>query len=100
MYVYVLYIKIYCTKGKYEWLKIKYEKRDMTGNGHIELLKVTRYSFQPSRARLNSYIKLQASVLNTSLPKYPTFLKSFPIKLLLYSIFFNEWKSVRLSLLV
>ena len=27
----------------------------MTGNGHIELLKVTKYNFQPSRACLNSY---------------------------------------------
>ena len=28
----------------------------MTGNGLIELLKVTEYNFQPSRARLNSFI--------------------------------------------
>ena len=26
-------------------------KKGMTGNGHIELLNVTRYNFQPSRAR-------------------------------------------------
>ena len=26
-------------------------KKSMTGNGHIELFKVTSYNFQPSRAR-------------------------------------------------
>ena len=46
----------------------------MIGNGHIEHLKVTKYNFQPSEAPQNSYIKLQADVLYTSLPKYPTFM--------------------------
>ena len=46
----------------------------MTGNGHIELLKVTSYNFQPSRACINSYTKLQAGVSYTSLPKYTTFI--------------------------
>ena len=49
-------------------------ENNMTGNGHIELFKVTSYNFQPSRARLNSYTKLHAGVLYTSLPKYTTFL--------------------------
>ena len=45
----------------------------MTGNGHIEpILKVTKYNFQTSRARYNSYIRLQAGVLYTSVPKYLT----------------------------
>ena len=46
----------------------------MTGNGHIKHLKVTKYNFQPSEAHLNSYIKLQADVLYTSLPNYITFM--------------------------
>ena len=38
----------------------------MTGNGHIEHLKVTKYNFQTSEARKNSDIKLQADVVYTS----------------------------------
>ena len=46
----------------------------MTGNGHIELFKVTSYNFHPQEQGFNSYTKLQASVSYTSLPKYTTFL--------------------------
>ena len=49
----------------------------MTGNGHIELLKVTKYNFQPSRARLNSYIKLQADVPYISYLNIPLYVVIF-----------------------
>ena len=49
---------------------------------------------------LRTYIKLLTIVSYSSLNKYPTFVQPFPIKLLLYSIFFNEWKSVKMSLCV
>ena len=56
----------------------------MTGNGHIQLFKVTSYlddqtqvffkliTTSPSGACSNSYPKLQAGVLYTSLPIYTT----------------------------
>ena len=68
----------------------------MTGIAHI-LKEVNKCHFLTTKG---PYIKLLTIVSYNSLNKYPTFVQPFPIKLLLYSIFFNEWKSVKLSLLV
>ena len=56
-----------------QWLDGATELNWMTGIGHIELLKVTKYNFHASREPFNSYIKLQAGIIYTSLPKYPIF---------------------------
>ena len=71
----------------------------MTGIAHIELKEVNKCHFLTTKGPQNSYIKL-LTIVSYCLNKYPTFVQPFPIKLLLYSIFFNEWKSVKLSLLV
>ena len=71
----------------------------MAGFAHTELKEVNKCHFLTTDY-YNSYIKLLTIVSYTSLNKYPTFVQPFPRKMLLYSIFFNEWKSVKLSLLV
>lgn len=75
-----------------QWLDGATELNWMTGIGHIELLKVTKYNFHASREPFNSYIKLQAGIIYTSLPKYPIFEVIF-MKLLLNSFFSYKWKS-------
>ena len=70
----------------------------MTGFAHTELKEVNKCHFLTTKGPWNSYIKLLTIVSYNSLNKYPTFVQPFPRKMLLYSIFFNEWKSVKLSL--
>ena len=72
----------------------------MTGIAHTELKEVNKCHFLTTKGPYNSYIELLTIVSYNSLNKYPTFVQPFPRKMLLYSIFSNEWKSVKLSLLV
>ena len=41
---------LYVSDDSRRW-QPQYSKKNMTGNGHIEHLKVTKYNFQPSEPR-------------------------------------------------